>query len=118
MWMLHFNLKGSTVATSIESKQEDKVSGETETEGRLTKRAKEEKQRQEVYVAITGMSQFTAKLYDEVRKSNDEARRSNEEARRSNQIKQIKVEMELAKLLEDVDRIKELAAEMRNLKES
>ena len=96
------NLKGSTAATSIKSNQEDKDSGETETERRLTKRAKEEKQRQEVYIAITGMSQFTAKLYDEVRKSNDDARRSNEEARRSNQIKQIKVEMELARILEDV----------------
>lgn len=59
-------LKGSTVCNDT-TKQDKKENGNTETEGRMTKRSRDDKQRREAYVAIAGMSQFTAKIYDEVR---------------------------------------------------
>lgn len=48
---------------------------------------------------------MSVKLYDEFQCSN----------KRMEQLKEIKIEMELAKALEDMDRLKELATELRKL---
>ena len=106
------SLKGSTAEDLDSGLMNEK--DDAGSEERLSKKARVDKQKMDAYASVSGMVEFTTKIYEELQRSNKSTERHNKSMEH---LKQIKIEMELAKALGEVDRLKELAVEMRKLNE-
>ena len=92
------SLKGSTASGVVVEEQEVLSSDD-----RSNKKAKLEKDRSDAFASIRSMSAQSARIYDEFHRSNSTMER----------FKHLEVELEYAKALGEMERIRELATELR-----